>query len=796
MLKKIITVMLLIFAGQAIAQSGFVISDIRIEGLQRIPAAVVFSNLPFTINERMDATKTRAGIRDLFKTGNFSDVQIGREDDVLVIQIVERPSIGEIEIEGNKAIKTDDLLRGLAQAKLSEGDVLKRATLESIRLELERQYVLQGRYDAEIITEIEPLTRNRVALKIDIYEGKVAKIKHLNVVGSSHFEQQELIELFEMKRTGTWSWLRGNDKYSRERFSGDLERLESFYRDQGYLNFEVDSTQVSLSPERDAVFVTVNVTEGEVYNISEIKLSGEIILEEKTLRQLILLKVGDVYAQNRVIGTEQVINRVLGADGYTFANVRHYLKVNKDDNTVELTFFINPGKQIYINRIIIQGNSGTSDEVIRREIRVMEGGLASGPKLDQSKVRLERLGFFASVQSDIEPVPGSDDLIDVTYTVAEQPSGSIGASVGYSDSGGVIFSANIEQKNFLGTGNNVGFSVSRNKITTSYNFHYTNPYYTIDGVSRGFSVFSRETNFDKLRGVASFGTNTYGGNLSYSYPISETARLGFGFGYANIDIRAGTGSPQEILETPTPIGRKGTGFLDRNGSEFDSFTLTAFWRESKLNRGFMPTNGWSQSLSLEAGIPETDLEYFKLTYRGQYLWEFAPELSWRFHTRLGYGDGYGDLTELPFFENYFAGGFGSIRGFERSTLGPQGSKAKFRSPLTGQILTVNQSSDTIGGDTLVESGIELIFPLWFIKNRRSLRTVLFVDAGNVFDSRGCSNGQLNCSRLNPSELRASYGFGLTWVSALGPLTFSVARPINESSEDRTKFFQFSIGTGF
>ena len=839
--------------------ANFLINDIRLEGLQRIPAGSVFASLPFNIGDSVNPAMVREAIAVLFRSGNFNDVTLGREENVLVIALQERPSIASIEIEGNKAIKSEDLLDGLSRSGLSEGQVFKRATLEGIRLELQRQYVSQGRYDAQIVAEIESLPRNRVAVHIDVDEGTVAKIKHINIVGNQHFPSALLTKLFEMQETSTFSWLKGDDKYAKERLRGDLERLESFYKDQGYMKFSIDSTQVALSPERDAVFITVNISEGDVYTVSEVKLSGEIILPEPVLRSLILLKPKNVYSQSRVTRTEELISKILGNDGYTFAKVRNYPKIDDENKTVELTFFVDPGKRTYVNRIEFRGNTGTMDEVLRREMRQMESAPASGHKIEQSRVRLERLGFFKSVQSDIVELPGEDDLVDIVFDIEEQHSGSIGASVGYADGSGLVLSANLQQNNFLGTGKRVGFSVTKNDYQLRYSINYTNPYYTIDGVSRGFSLFYKETDFDQL-GVAEYSTNSWGGAVNYGYPISEISRLGFGFGIANIEITTGLYAPQEIIGSPLafddieyflddisgpnelvdirciegvselcdgfepnplvndPYLQTEEGFIDRHGNEFLNLTVNASWRQSKLNRGMLPDKGYSQSLSFEAGLPSTDLEYYKFIYEGQYFLSLTQEVSLRFHTKLGIGEGYGDTEEVPFFEHFYAGGFGSVRGYERASIGPKGTPAEaylidksrdasgeptsdeqgyYYDPVTGKFIAQQRASnsDSFGGNILSEGGVELIFPLWFIEDRRSLRTVLFVDAGNVFDS-SCGDLQLDCYPLRFDQLRASYGFGLTWISALGPLSFSLSEPINATQRDDTKFFQFTIGTGF
>lgn len=811
----------------------FVVSDIRVEGLQRVSAATVFANLPFNINDKVSESLTREAIAILFRSGNFTDIEIGRDGDVLVIRVKERPSIAEIEIDGNKAIKTEDLLGGLNKAGLAEGAVFKQATMENIRIELQRQYVSQGRYDAEINVDVEALPRNRVSLKIDVDEGSVAKIKHLNIVGNKQFSSDKLLGLFEMSTTGMLSWATSDDKYARERLSGDLEKLESFYRDQGYLKFTIDSTQVALSPEKDAVFITVNISEGDIYHVSDVKLSGDIILPEQILMALVQLKPGNVYSQMKITATEELLAQILGNEGYTFAKVRSYPIIDEEKKTVELTFFIDPGKRTYVNRIEFFGNTTTQDEVLRREMRQMEGAAASGQKIEQSRVRLERLGYFKTVESDMQAVPGHDDLVDVVYNVEEQHSGSIGASIGFADSSGVILSANLQQNNFLGTGKKVGFGITKNDYQTSYSFNYTNPYYTIDGVSRGFGLFYRETDFDKL-GVAEYSANSYGGTLSYGYPISELSRLGFGFGYANVDITTGPYAPQEVKGSPEsnkvydnyidiytntvgyvddllnlnidPFVKTGRGFVDKHGNRYDNFTLNASIQQSKLNRGLLPDRGYSQNLSLEVGIPSTDLEYYKLNYDGQYFVPIVEEVAVRLHTQLGYGEGYGDTEDLPFFEHFFSGGFGSVRGYERSSLGPKGTPARFYPGAGAAYLydsiarkfvyqDLYSGQGSFGGNILVETGAELIFPMWFIEDRRSLRTVLFVDAGNVFDS-SCGPLQESCYNVDVRQMRGSFGFGLTWISALGPLTFSLSRPFNHTEDDDTKFFQFSIGTGF
>ncbi|MCK5881014.1 MAG: outer membrane protein assembly factor BamA, partial [Sinobacterium sp.] len=536
----------------AAERANFTVSDIRLDGLKRISPASVFANLPFNIHSKVDSVAIANAIKVLFKTGNFDDIIAAREGDVLVFELTERPSIASISIDGNKALKTEDLLDGLNRSGLAEGQVFKRETLEGIRLELQRQYSSQGRYDSEIVTKVESLPQNRINLVIDVYEGTTAEIKHLNIVGNTRFKTEDLLDLFEMKDSGSVYFWSSKDKYSRERLRADIEKMESFYRNQGYLNFRVESTQVALGPHKDSVFITLNVHEGEVYRVSEIKLSGDIILNEATIRRMILLRPGGIYSQSRITTTQEIITRLLSAEGYAYASVRHYPKPNLEEKTVELTFFIDPGQRTYVRRIEFRGNTGTQDEVLRREMRQMEAAPASSHKIDQSKTRLERLGYFQNITSEMVKVPGEEDQVDVIFSVEEQPSGSIGASIGYSDAGGLVLSANMSQKNFLGSGNKVSVGVSRNDYQTSYNFNFTNPYYTVDGVSRGFGLFYKETDFDKL-GVAEFSSNTYGATLNYGYPISEITRIGFGMGYSNIFIKTGPYASQEVIATPNTI---------------------------------------------------------------------------------------------------------------------------------------------------------------------------------------------------------------------------------------------------
>lgn len=845
------------------SDSNFLVADIRVEGLQRIAAGSVFAAMPIGVGDTASPAALRATARSLFATGNFDDIRVGRDGNVLVVVVAERPSISEITIDGNKAIPTEALLDGLKSAGLAVGQVFQRSTLEGMQLELQRQYVTQGRYDAGIDTEVIPEPRNRVAINIDVDEGTVASIKHVNVVGNRVFSDEELTDIFELKTTGWLSFFTNDDKYSREKLTGDLENLTSFYMDRGYLQFNIDSTQVSVSPSKEEVYITANVSEGEKFTVSDVGLSGDLVLPEADLRRFILVAPGQTFSQQLVTASEDYITRRLGNEGYNFATVTGIPELDEDDNTVGLKFFVDPGKRTYVRRISFKGNSQTADDVLRREMRQMESAPASAAAIEQSRVRLQRLGFFSNAEVETPAVPGHDDLIDVEFTVEEQTSGSIGASLGFAQQAGLILSLNLQQNNFLGTGKRVGINLSSSAFQDLYNFSYTNPYFTEDGVSRGFNIFWRSTDLAEVN-VASYTTDSFGGAINFGYPIKETARLGFSFGISQTDITAGRFAVQEIVSSPrllagvdgffeSTLGPDGLytapevflpieelpmdaltippepGFLDENGDSFLNWTITSSWSSSTLNRGQLATRGAAQSVALEVAMPGSDLEFYKLTYRGEIFYPIRNEWVMHFRTELGYGDGYGATTELPFYEHFFAGGFGSVRGFEVNTLGPRSTPPSVYNverpatmidedgvpteiggpdgrqvgyiidPNTGKLLfdtfQNQRRPPPFGGNVLIEGTAELIFPMPFLKDRSRVRSALFFDVGNVFQTQ-CGSVQLNCFEPDFGELRYSAGLGVTWLSGFGPLTFAIATPLNAGPADREEVFQFTLGQSF
>jgi outer membrane protein insertion porin family len=754
----------------------FQVDDIRIEGLQRVSAGTVFAALPVSVGDLVDEAAIRSSTRSLFRTGYFSDVVMARENGVLVIGLSERPAVTEITLEGNKAIETEQLLSALRDNGLAEGQIFRQVILEGMTQELQRQYVAQGRYGALVETEVQQLPRNRVAVNITIDEGDVAKIRHINIVGNSQYTEEELLEFFEQQTTGWLSWITSNDKYAREKLSGDLESLESWYLDRGYLQFEVTSTQVSISPEKESVYITININEGDVYTIDEVELAGELMIPEVQVRAMIILKEGMTFSQTLMTTSSEYITRRLGNEGYTFAEVEGFPEINEEEGTAKITYLVKPGMRAYVRRVEFRGNTKTADFVLRREMRQMEAGSANNALIEMSKVRLERLGFFKV------PVAGTNDQLDVVYSVEEQPSGSVGASVGYAQGTGLILGANLSENNFLGTGKQVGIGLNRSTYQSSINFSYSEPYFTVDGVSVGYSLFGRETDYDRIN-VASFSTNTYGASVNWSYPISEVQRIGFGLGYENLDLKTGSFASKEIAD-----------FVADNGLQFDVFTANINWVKSTLNRGVFATRGSQQRFGFDVALPGSGLEYYKMTYSGQYLRGLFSGLSLKLRADLGYGESYGDTSQMPFFKNFYGGGFGSVRGFKRNTLGPQDTPCNLivDNPCTTGFI---DDPDPIGGNVQVEMGAEIIFPLPFLKDQRSVQSSLFVDAGNIFNTK-CGDQQPNCYKPDVGELRYSVGIGATWLSGFGPITFSIAKPLNSNEFDETEVFQFSLGNQF
>ncbi len=768
-IKNLLGAVCLVLCFQA---SAFMVSDVRIEGLQRVSVGSVFTEIPVNVGDELSEADMREIVKDLFKSGSFDDVQVGRDGNVLVIVLKERPAIDKIEIEGNKAIKTEALLEGLTGSGLSEGEIFKKVTLEHIRTDLERQYVSQGRYGARIKTELEDLPRNRVAIKIDVTEGDVAGIKHINIVGNTIFDDETLLELLELKLPSLFSFYTKDDQYSKEKLTGDLETLESHYLDRGYLNFVIDSTQVSIAPNKEDVYITVNVIEGEQFTVKGVDVAGELHdIPEQSIRGLIFVRPGQIFSREAMTASEDQIERALGNAGYTFASATGQPVQNEDDNTVEVKFFVDAGQRAYVRRIDFTGNTFTQDEVLRREMRQMEGGWASNALIERSKVRLERLLYFKEVSVETPAVAGTEDQIDVLYTVEEAPSGSISGTLGYAQRTGIMLGANYRENNWFGTGNSINLGVNHSAWQTAYSFSFFDPYFTVDGVSRGYSVSFRKSDFDE-RNIARFSTDSISTSVNFGYPTSELSRINFSLGYENTKIKEGVFPAQEISQ-----------FLAREGKKFNLFTIQAAYSMSALNRGLLPSGGKSQSLSFEMTIPGSELEFYRINYEGQIFYPLVRGLNLRLATHLGYGDSYGDTNTFPFYKNFYSGGFGSVRGYESNTLGPRSTPSpldRFNDP------------DPIGGNVLVNFNAEILFPLPFIEDQRQMKSVFFVDGGNVFNTN-CLEISKICKGVSDGELRYTAGFAITWITGFAPLSFSISVPINKKAGDEQESFQFELG---
>jgi outer membrane protein insertion porin family len=745
----------LLLCGSAEAFEPFVVTDIRVEGLERISPGTVFNYLPVKVGDTVDSDDTVKAVKALFKTGFFSDVRMERDGTVLVVYVKERAAIASIKITGNKDLETDKLLEGLKEIGLAEGRVFDRSLLDKVEQELRRQYFSRGKYAVKIETTITPLERNRVGILIDISEGEVARIKQINIVGNHAFTDKELRKDFTLGTPSFLSFITKNDQYSKQKLSADLEILRSYYLDRGYLNFNIISTQVSITPDKKDIYITINISEGNQFKIKEVTLSGELVLKPEELFPLVKINPGDVFSRKRVTEAVDRISAKLGDQGYAFANVNTVPDVNEKDRLVNLAFIVDPGKRVYVRRVNVKGNITTRDEVLRREMRQMEAGWFSAEKVERSRTRLQKLGFFEDVNVETPAVPGTTDQVDVNYSVKETSSGNITAGAGYSQTSGILFNASISQDNFLGSGKRVSFAFNNSKVTTIYNLYYTDPYYTINGVSRGFGLYYKKTDAQQAN-ISSYTTDTYGVNVNYGIPINEFDTIRVSPEFENLKLKETSESPNEVID-----------FINQNGNDYNIVKLSGSWAHDTRNKALFADDGGLQSFSVETAVPGSGLEYYKLGYEQRRYVPLTKNLTLSMHAELGYGDGYGSYNNLPFFENYFAGGVRSVRGFEDNTLGPTDSKG-----------------NPLGGSVKVVGGAEVLFPLPFMEDSKSFRLGTFFDIGNVYS---------DVSNFDATELRYSVGVSSLWISPLGPLSISLGFPLNAKSGDNVQNFQFTVG---
>ena len=803
-MRKFFIYIFVLFSFSASAFDEFLITDIRIVGLQRVSIGSIFTAIPVSVGDKMNQSKVSEISRALFSTAQFNDIQIGKDGNALIISVVERPSISSIELEGNKALKSEDLLKGLEGAGIAEGQVYKRSTLEGMKSELVRQYASQGRYGASVEIETIDKPRNTIELKIIIDEGQSAKIKKINIIGNELFSDEDLMIDFELKEGKWYSFLSNKDKYSKEKLEGDIENLESYYLDRGYLKFSLESSQVSVSKDKKDVFITLSISEGEQYSINEINVIGEMPLDEAIYTPIVESLKDQIYSQAQITSIEEYFVNLLGNEGYTFAEVTGNPEVSEDANNVSLIFLVQPGNRTYARKILFSGNYLTNDEVLRREMRQFEGAWASDNLIENSKIRLERLGFFKEVEVETIPVPGTEDQVDIEYTVEEESTSSIGGSIGYSDFG-MNIGLNLADNNFLGTGNRFNLGVSKSIYQEAYNISFFDPYFTMDGVSRGYSIYFRETDYGEYN-IANYLTNSLGAGVQFGYPISDTQRVGLNVNFDNTDIDSGSLPAREIAD-----------FLASEGTVFDVLKAQAVWSRITLNRGMFPTYGSSTDLMLQVTIPGSDLTYYKTNIRQKFYRPLGfSNLVFGFDGEIGYIGTYGDTKKTPFFENFYSGGPRSLRGFESNTLGPRVTPSPCYEfdPVTEECPLIidtdfdgipdaiaqnpyafQQIRDPIGGNLLIEGSLQLIFNLPMVEDQRSMRSAFFLDFGNVF-STDCQSYQLNCFEASLDELRYSVGLGVTWITGFGPMSFSFSQPFNDGIYDRTEEFQFTIGTVF
>ncbi len=768
----------LCFAQMAWSDDSFVVEDIRIEGLQRISSGTVFNYLPIEVGDRFDNSRSAAAIRALFKTGFFKDVRLQREGNILIIRVDERPAIANISLEGNKDLKTEDLLKVLKGIGLENGKVFNRQILDKMEQELRRQYFSHGKYGVKIDSSITPRSRNRVSIVINISEGTVARIRQINIVGNEIYPEDKLLDLFELSTSGLLSFYTKDDQYSKQKLSADLERLRSYYLDRGYINFTIESTQVSITPDKKEIYVTVNVKEGPVFTLEEVRLAGNLVVAPDELIPLVQVGPGEIFSRKRTTETSKAISDRLGNEGYIFANVNMVPDINKTERTVKLTFFVDPGKRVYVRRITVKGNTKTRDEVIRREMRQMESAWASTTKIELSKSRLERLGYFEAVNVETPAVSGTSDQIDVEYSVEEKSAGNISAGVGFSQTQGLIFNASVTQDNVLGTGKRINFNFNNSNVSTIYQVGYLNPYFTLDGISLGYDVSYIATDGNAAN-VSRYATDEFNAGINMGIPLNEYDRLQMNLDFKRTKIKTFANTPCDIKSslpngTQNPfcetLGFVGdnAGFVDLNGDSFNAVPFAVGWSHDSRNQAVFSSDGGIQTLSALATVPGLDLEYYKINYRLKYFFPVSSDFTIALSGDVAYGDGYGGTSELPFFENYFAGGVQSVRGFRDNTLGPRDS-----------------NGDPFGGNTKLVASAEVFFPLPFLSDLKSVRMGGFVDAGNVFDNR-----------ISLGDLRYSAGLSAEWLSPFGALKVSVAQPFNRQVGDDIQRFQFSFGSGF
>ncbi|WP_286740499.1 outer membrane protein assembly factor BamA [Psychrobacter sp. UBA3068] len=778
----------------------FVVTDIGFNGLQRLTPDSLYPVLPISVGDTVNDSSLAASIKALYATENFADIQSRVEGGQLRFDVVERPTIAEVNFEGNKLIPKEGLEQGLSNAGLSVGDVLKQATLQGVANELQQQYISQGYYNSNIEVNQTLLDGNRVKLDVRFIEGKPAKVVDINIIGNKHFSDEEIKDVFAVKESSWTRLLSKSDRYAKEKLAASLENLKALYQNDGYVRFAVDNAVLNISEDKSSVFIEVSLSEGEQYQFGDVSFLGKPTFDTNELNELVAFAPNEKYSQAKLEATTAALKSRYGNEGYYLAQIRPVPRINDDTKMVDVDYYIDPARPIYVRRINFTGNLKTQDEVLRREMRQLEGALASSEKIQLSRTRLMRTGFFKAVNVDVKPVPNQPDQVDVHYTVEEQPSGSSTIAAGYSQSGGVTFQLDLTQNNFMGTGNRVKAALSRSETRDSYSLGYTDPYFTENGVSQGISAYYRETKYDD-RNVSNYVTDAYGATLNYSYPVDETKRVSAGLNVDNTSVRGGSrlgvSNVQQIIDDGGTVEDFTGDFEGRTGfkNEYQTYNLLFGWDYSTLDRPVFPTKGMSHTVDATIGLG--DASYQKLVYRGNVYYPFYKDWVARGYTKLGYGN------DLPFYENFYAGGYGSVRGYEASTLGP---RSQSYTDAINDDVRFGQDEE-VGGNALVSIGSELILPMPFKGDwADQVRPVLFAEGGQVFDTTdkedrtfvdpqtGDDTGVPLLTQDN--SMRFSAGAGVTWYTPIGPISLSYAVPIGDKEGDETEKVQFQIGNTF
>ncbi len=751
-------------AGQALAVNPFVVKDIRVEGIQRIEAGTVFSYLPVRVGETFDDTKSIAAIKALYALGFFKDVRLEEENGVLVVVVEERPAISTVDFTGTKEFEKDVLIKALKEIGVGETKTFDKSSVDRAEQELKRQYLSHGLYGVKITTTVTPIERNRVTVMFNVDEGDMARIRKISIVGNKKFSDKELRQLLQLDTTGWFSWYSKADQYSKTKLTGDIEAIKSFYLNRGYLEANVESTQVSITPDKKDIYLTINITEGEQYKVAGVKIEGETFGREDELKSLILLRPGNIYSGELLTASNKRISDRMGTFGYAFANVNANPEIDRDKREVTFTFMVDPGKRAYVRHMNISGNTTTRDEVIRREFRQFEGSWYDGNKIKLSRDRVDRLGYFKDVTIDTPEAQGTSDQVDVNLNVVEKPTGNFMIGGAFSQAEKFTFNASIQQANFAGSGNTVGFEINTSKYSRTIALSQTNPYFTDDGISQSFELYTRTTQPPALN-IGSYTVKQNGGRLSYGVPFSETDTVFFGLGLERTGITTDASSPVRFQEYVRQVNKSDSGI---GTATSNAFPFTAAWSRDSRDSAVTPSIGRMQRANLEFDVIG-DAKYYRAVYEQQWYRPITRMVTLALKGEVDYGRGLSG-SSYPIFKNFYAGGIGSVRGYLSSSLG-----------------VVDRNGDALGGSTRVLGAAELQMPFPGGGPDKSLRWFGFVDGGQVYQEG---------ATIRANELRFSAGLGVSWISPVGPLKLSYAKPLNAKPGDRLERFQFQMGTGF